>query len=254
MTLDSALITINLVLVTVLLAMLIWRRVYRALPVFVTYVAYSVLLGLASLASSSISMDYLFVWGVGITVDTVFYLCVLVELGKAVLRYNRGFSVRWGLVLLLFLGASVPIGLLTPWPAVVRYKLAWQLDLRVMQATAILEVAALLTVASWSALNKLHWPERELRLVTGMGSWALVQLCVLILHEHGLVGRGYHWLDLLTPLTTLGVFLYWLHYFWLEPHSAEPAPQRNSRSEAAGRLDEDRRYFADFAAILSRLP
>jgi hypothetical protein len=215
MTLDSALITINLVLVTVLLAMLIWRRVYRALPVFVTYAAYSVLLGFASLACTASTPDYLLVWSVGIMIDTLFYLCVLMELGSAVLRYNRASPLRWGLVLLLFLAASVPIGLLTPWPDVARYKFVYQLNIRGLQATAILEIAALLTMAWWSGFKKLHWPERELRIVMGMGSWALVQLCVLILHEHGLLGPGYHWLDFLTPATTLGVFIYWLHYFWL---------------------------------------
>ncbi len=82
MTLDTALISVNLILVTVLFAMLIWRRVYRALPVFVTYVAYTVLLALASLACTASTPDYLLVWSVGITIDTLFYLCVLVELGS----------------------------------------------------------------------------------------------------------------------------------------------------------------------------
>lgn len=216
MTLDTALISINLVLVAVLLAVLIWRRFYRALPLFVAYVAYTLLLALVSLAFSSRALDYLVVWGVGITIDTLFYLCVLVEVGGSVLRYNRASPLPWGLVLLLFLAASVPVGLLAQWPAVTRFQFVYQLNFRVMQATAVLEIAALLTLAWWSGLKKLHWPECELRLVMGMSSWALVQICVLLLHEHGLIGPGYHWLDLLTPASTLGVSIYWLHYFWLD--------------------------------------
>lgn len=239
MTLDTAFITINLILVTVLLAMLIWRRLYRALPLFVTYVAYTVFLALASLASSSNTPHYLLIWSAGVIIDTLFYLFVLMELGGAVLRYNRASPPSWGFILLLFLVASVPIGLLTQWPEIAHYEFLWQLDFRAMQATAILEVAALLTVAWWSGFNKLHWPERELHLVMGMGSWALVQLCVLLLHEHGLIGHGYHWLDLLTPATVLGVFIYWLHFFWLEPGSAAQASQRNRVPTVAGRAADD---------------
>lgn len=233
MTLDTALISSNLVLVTVFLAVLIWRRFYRRLPLFVAYGAYTFLLALVALAFSSRPSDYLLVWGVGTTIDTLFYLCVLVELGRSVLRYNRASPPPAGFVWLLFLGASVPIGLLTQWPDMTRLQLAYQLVLRVMQATAVLETAALLTVAWWSGLMKLHWPECELRLVVGMGSWALVELCVLLLHEHGLIGPGYHWLDLLTPAFTLGVFIYWLHYFWLDPGSLTEAGMSSPTARVA---------------------
>lgn len=223
MTLDTALISGNLVFVTAFLAILIWRRVYIRLPVFVAYMGYTVLLALASLASLSNAADYLLVWDVGIAVDTLFYLCVLVELGRSVRRYNGASRVPQELLWLLFLGASVPIGLLTQWPGIVRLRLVYQLTFRVMQATAVLEIAALLTIALWSGFKKLRWPERELRLIMGMCSWALVQLFVLLLHEHGLMGPDYHWLDLLTPVCTLGVFIYWLHYFWLDPRAQAEA-------------------------------
>ncbi len=156
MTLDTALISGNLVFVTAFLAILIWRRVYIRLPVFVAYMGYTVLLALASLASLSNAADYLLVWDVGIAVDTLFYLCVLVELGRSVRRYNGASRVPQELLWLLFLGASVPIGLLTQWPGIVRLRLVYQLTFRVMQATAVLEIAALLTIALWSGFKKLR--------------------------------------------------------------------------------------------------
>lgn len=67
----------------------------------------------------------------------------------------------------------------------------------------------------------------------GMASWALVQLTVLVLHEHGLMGPGYHWLDLLTPSCVLVVLLYWLHYFWLDPASKPETLGSDSGTRAA---------------------
>lgn len=236
-TLDTALISANFILEAVFFTLLVGRRVYRTLPVFVSNQAYTLLFTLASLACSYSTPHYLRVWSVGITIDTLFYLCVLLELGKAVLRYNRASPPPRGLVFLLFLSAILPIGLLAQWPNPPRLDAIWQLEFRVMQASAVLEVAALLTLAWWSGLRKLRWPERELSLVMGMGSWALVQLCVLLLHEHGFIGPSYHWLDQLTPATVLGVFIYWLHYFWLGPGSAEQPSREDSTAAVAGRLD-----------------
>lgn len=220
---DIILTAANCLFAAALFALFMGRRVYRTLPIFTAYVGYSLLFVLAALAAFSSVSNYLVIWNLGIAIDTVFYLLALVELGKAVLRYNRASPLPWPIVLLLFLAAGLPIALLAQWPDLPRLEPLWQITCRVLQTTAIVEVAALLTMVWWSAFQKLHWPERELRLVMGMATWALVQLGVLVLHEHGLIGPGYHWLDLLTPAAVLGVVIYWLHWFWFDSGSRTPA-------------------------------
>lgn len=247
MTLDTGLTSANVIVLMFLFAVLIWRRVYRELPVFTAYLIYTFLPSLASILFSSNASDSLLIWSVGTTIDTLFYLCVLAEVARAVFRYNDASPPPRGLVLLLFLGAALPIGMLAQWPALPwhqeAWRLSWRLSFRVLQATAVLEVSGLLTVAWCSGLNKLRWPERELRLVMGMGTWALVQLCVLILHENGFIGPRYHWLDLLTPVAAMGAMIYWVHWFWFEPGPTEAAYRSRSRIAEVAETREDEQVY-----------
>lgn len=121
MTLASALGAVTLLTELALLGVLASRRVYRTLPLFMAYFAYSVILMAAGLATSPGTPLYLFVWILGVTIDTLFYLGVLAELGQSVLRFNRASPMPWGLVVLLFIGASVPISLLAQWPEIGHY-------------------------------------------------------------------------------------------------------------------------------------
>lgn len=232
MTFDSALGYLTLATTFALLAIFIGRRAYRTLPLFTAYIGYSLIFMVAGLATTPGTPPYLLVWILGVTIDTLFYLGVLLELGRSVLRFNQASPMPWGVVVLLFIGASLAIGLLAQWPQLGHYDLVSQLKFRVMQSTGVLEVAGLLTLLRWSGFKKLHWPERELRVVMGMASWALVQLAVLVLHEHGFMGSRYHWLDLLTPLCVLVVLLYWLHYFWLDSASATETLRGGSGAKA----------------------
>lgn len=219
MNLDAVLPLIGAILTAALVALLFFKRVFRIMPIFVAYLGFSVVSELAATAIlvSPRARSSLVFWGANIVIDTLFYLCVVAEVGRNVLRYNRNGSPSSVLALALFLFAILLTSLLARWTGFYWRELGWQVYLRVTQSSAILEVAAILAIAWWGSLKKLRWPERELRMVTGMGFWAVVQFCVLIFHEHGFVGPQNHWLDFLTPFATLGVLIYWLYGFWLEP-------------------------------------
>lgn len=226
---DVALSWANSILLCSLLAVLLWRRVFRILPVFVAYQAYSVLFAIPSLLHTSNSSGYVLFWSLGIVVDTFFFLWVSVELGRNVLHFNDASAWPAAVFLLLFAGAALPIALLVRWSTPPAWSIIWHFEFRVMQSSAILETAALLTLAWWTGLKSLRWPECELRLVMGLGVWTLVQLAILILHEHGFVGARYRWIDYGMPLSVLGIFLYWLHYF-----SLVPQPPLEARFAKAG--------------------
>lgn len=215
---ESALSWANFILLCSLLAILCWRRVFRILPIFVAYQVYSVLFAIPSLLHTSNTSGYVLFWSLGIVADTLFFLWVCVELGRNVHYFNDASAWPAVLFLLLFAGAALPIALLVRWSVPPAWSLVWHFEFRVMQSSAIVETAALLTLAWWSGLKSLRWPECELRLVMGFGFWTLVQMAVLILHEHGFRGAQYRWIDYGMPLSVLGIFIYWLHYFWLAPH------------------------------------
>ena len=231
MMLDSAVMQASPVPTSALLALLLWRRVFRVLPIFVAYVAYSLFTELADLMLPNVGRGHILLWGVAVTFGTLFYLSVLLELGTRVFDFNEVSPLPEALVLLMFAVICVPIWLLAPSPSRPGLTLASQLGFRAVQWTAILEMAGILTIVWLTSLQKMDWPERELRLVMGMGAWALMQLCVLIVHEHGLIGPGYHWLDLLTPIAVISASLYWVHYFWLDPSSGV-----DCRLDAAARI------------------
>jgi hypothetical protein len=83
-------------------------------------------------------------------------------------------------------------------------------------------------------LRDLHWPEREIRLVTGMGLWSLISLAVVILHAHGAYGPDFYWMDLLTPICCVFVLLYWMTHFLHEPRKTAPRRSEREVSLATG--------------------
>ncbi len=181
-------------------------------------------------------------WTASYALDTLLCLWVLIELARVVFRFNRRDLPSLAVFVPLLALTSAMIWPFTRWSFTLSRQFVWQLAFRVMQTGAILEVSAVLTLILWCGSKNLHWPERELRIVTGIGCWAFVQLCAVILHSDGLTGPRYHWVDLLTPLSALCVFIYWLSYFWLEPGS-QRAQTRAHDSEhgrrAASRQDQN---------------
>lgn len=246
MTLDAALPPICGIVTLALVVVLASKRIFPLMPVFVVYQAYSVFFGLGMTALLCIgdSRVYFLFWGVGNAIDTLLYLCVVAEVRRNVLRYNRAAPLSRTILFGLFIVAVVPICLLAQWSGFLWRDRVLQIGLRVMQASAILEVAAILALAWWSNIKKLRWPEREFQVITGMGFWAMVQFCVLILHQNGLIGPGYHWLDFLTPLSVLAVLIYWLHFFWFHPGAAE---LRTTKASAFNRFGESSRPRSPYA-------
>jgi hypothetical protein len=217
MTWDAALPLACTILTAPLLAVLIRLRVYRSLPIFVVYQGYNVCAGLAAVLILRYAQKlYLDFWIADAFFDAVLCLAVMVEVGRNLLRYNHAGASRQAGWAFLFPLAGVMMWFVASWKVPLNYGVVWWLSLRLLQATAILEVAAVLTLAWWSTLEKLHWPERELKVVSGLGFAAMVEFAVVVLHEHGFLGRQYHWLDLLPPASDAAVLVYWLHYFWLK--------------------------------------
>jgi hypothetical protein len=220
--LDLVFVTAGILLQATILALLLGKRAIRSLPVFVAYIAFGLANAIFYLVVSHLAPQArIIAWTGGIFIDNLFYLGVLIEMGKSTLRVNRKDPPEQWLVFLLL----IVIGLVI-WPAVrlqipSAYPLAWRISLRVMQLTTILQSAAFGTLIAWSSLIKLRWPDREFRIVTGMGLWTVVSLVALMLHNDGLTGAAHHWVDQMTPAACLLVLLWWIHFLWFEPAQSE---------------------------------
>lgn len=212
------------VIALLLLATLLFRRIDRTMPMFVAYMSYYVVEGLASaVIYHYFGRDYAAAYLALCVVDLVFSMSVLVEIGGNVLRSNRISTDGWlrGPAF-LFGGCTLLLWSLVRWSNLPRHvSFLLRIDLRLMQASSIISIAAILALLVWSSALKVNWPERELRVMMGMSLLALVSFAVLGLYANGKIGHQYYWLDLLTPISCICVFLYWLHYFWLDASATQ---------------------------------
>jgi hypothetical protein len=202
-----------------LFALLLFRRIDRRMPVFVAYIGYYVVEGLVSAAVDHyIPRDYPAVYLALINIDFLFSMVVLFEIGRNVLCSNRILTsgwMRWPAF--LFGGCGLLLWSVVRWsklPYLIPTLL--RIDLRSWQASTILTTAAIFAILVWSNALKLRWPERELRVLTGMGIVALIAFVVLVAYTDGDFGHRYYWLDLVEPIVCTSIFLYWLSYFLLD--------------------------------------
>jgi hypothetical protein len=170
--------------------------------------------GLAIYHYSGFSNGYLRFFFFGLAVDFLLYLCVLAELGKNVLHYNRETFSRL-IVFLFFLWAAVCIGSFSSWALVPSRSLLSSIYFLAMRAAEILQFAGFLALITWSSLCKFRWPDRELHIATGFAFDALVWLVVCLLHAQWRAGPAYHRVDQAGAAVDLLVLAYWLHYFWI---------------------------------------
>jgi hypothetical protein len=221
---DFALLAAEATFQLVLLALLLHKRLARTLPIFVAYNVYGLVFDLIDMAVMRKAPDArLPQWIAGMIVETVFFLLVVVELGKNVVRFNRNLPTSRVLAAAFFAVSTLILLGIVRWggpPA--NYPLLWRIGLRLNHITTVLQVASVCTLAAWSGLLRMRWPDRELHLVTGMGIWTVVSLAVLMIHNNGVYDTyHYRWIDLVTTVTCVGVLAWWIHCFWFEPTRTE---------------------------------
>lgn len=235
MTVDAALSIAYAGLYLALFVSLSARRTFKALPLFCAYLICG---GFAFIIAEAILLFapgfYLRFFIVYIAVDGLLYFCVLEELGRNVLRYNRVIPPHWFVIVLLFALFALLAIFLAGWTVPTARSLLSAYYYQEMRIIEILEFAGFLALVCWSSLRKLSWPNRELRLATGFGLSTLVWFLIAILHALWTTGAAYHWLDQAGQAVYLAVLVYWLHYFWIEA-DREPASRSMGSAQAPNR-------------------
>jgi len=212
-TLDSIDLTLwlaGVAMEAVLLALVIWKRVYRTLPVFSLFFVWCLLSDAGMAIANLFPNAYLPATLVNITVDALFQLAILAELGRVVVRYNRVTPLSRVLIVLLAALAFILAGLLNRWTIPTQLPTLEIIYMVLLQLFAVLRVVFLLTLVWWSSLQGLRWPVRELRILTGLGFYIFATLCVAILHSHYMGGMQFHWLDQLLVGAYLWTLSYWI--------------------------------------------
>jgi uncharacterized membrane protein len=166
---------------------------------------------------------YLIFFFIQFTIDSIYQFRILSELAKSVRRHNRAKSPRRIMLALLFPIAAAIIWQSSAWTVPAYFTIMDRILAHMIQAYSILRAGFVLALVLWSAMLSLHWPDRELRIITGFGFYSIVALAVSILHTHQTVGPMYHLLDQTMCASYLSSLLYWIYSF--APSESKP---RNS--------------------------
>ena len=213
MTIDSIDLTLWLAgaaLELFLLSVLLYKRIYRSLPIFCIFLVWCLLSDVGMAIALRLPNAYLPATLISLTGDALFQLAILAELGRAVLRHNHVAPPSRVVLMLLGLLACVIAGILNNWTVPLEYPFLSMLYMVLLQVFAALRVVFLLTLVWWTSVQKLRWPTRELQILTGLGVYIMVTLCVVILHTHNMATMQYHWLDQLLVASYLFALCFWI--------------------------------------------
>jgi hypothetical protein len=219
MSLDNTLWLAYILTEVAVVSLLIYRRVWRLLPLFCVYCVWDVLSNTEGFASAHLFhngfSNYLITYLIQTAIDSVLQFCVLVELAWSVLRPVRGSLPRYTLPaigLLIFL-----IGVLI-WPfagltGISQYPANVQLVVHLQQTGSILRILLFLAMAGCSQLLSIGWRDRELQVATGLGVYSLVSVGVTMMQAHQSTGSQYKHLNQFVVASFLCSLLYWIFSF-----------------------------------------
>lgn len=216
------------------IGMLVYRRVWRRLPVFLVYCVWALLSDAAAFTLKlALPQSYGIRFYISTTlVDLSFQLSVLVELAWSVLRpLRRGLSRRAFLVVAAFiLGVGAAIWPFSGADGIDLPSRAWRLVLQLQQTVSILRVLFFLGLATCSHLLGLGWRDRELQVASGFGFYSLVSLGVAAANAHLETAAQYKQLYWAVAFSFLGSLCYWVFSF------AQPEVERREFSPQATQM------------------
>jgi len=225
--LDSTLTFAGIGLEAVAVALLVYRRIYRIVPIFSLFLVWAIVSDIAMAAVSHYiaftDPRYTQIYLVEVSLDSLVQFAVMVELTWSVLRPIRASLPRATIaviaLILVLVGAAVwPIA---GWVTLPYPDPQFHTMMRLQEAFSILRVLFVVVLAGFSQLLAIGWRDRELQIATGLGFYSLMSLGGSILHTHHAIPTAYHNVDQVVAFTYLCSLLYWVFSF-----AQEEAPRQ----------------------------
>jgi len=233
-TLDTALFVAGVTAEAVIVTLLLAKRAYRTLPVFLLYLIWSLLndVGFYILVHLYPSSDLRF-YVVDTAIDSIFQFAVLVELSMSVLRPVRSSLPRGAVVAVCIIIALICAAI---WPFAKNPEFNLlnsdsRLMIHMQMTFSVLRILFFLSLAACSQLLSIGWRDRELQVATGLGVYSLASLSVAMLHTgqaiaNPVVAAQYHFLDQMMTASYVCSIIYWVVCFAQEvPERREFTPQ-----------------------------
>jgi hypothetical protein len=213
---DTLLLLAGDAVTAIVVALLVRGRVFRALPIFSSYLVWSLISDQTQFAVENYFPASSYnVFLAALIIDSLFQFGVLVELAWSVLRPIRTSLPRWSW---LAVGALILIATAVIWPfasgpGVSSFSIAGWLNVHVQITFSVLRVLAFLGLAGCSQLLSIGWRDRELQVATGLGFFSMVSLAVWIHHTGQATGPQYHLLDQILAASYICSLGYWVFSF-----------------------------------------
>jgi hypothetical protein len=258
MSLDTALWIAGVASETAVLGLLLYRRIWRTLPIFSAFCLWSLLSDAGLFFFRSAPNSYFTAYLTAAIVDSVLEFCVLIELAWSVLRPLRRSMPRgaFAVVGILVLGVAAAIWPFANIPGFGSLPPQWHVLMRTQQTASILRIVFFLTLSGCSQLLSISWRNRELQVATGLGFYSLVGLAVAMVHTHQTSSSQYSHLAQVEVAGYICSLLYWVWCFvQQEAERREFTPQmQNLLLAMAGTAKTTRAALVDHAEAKMRKP
>ena len=183
MTIDSMLWCSCAITLTGVIALLLYRHVWRILPIFCTYCIWDLLSNIAVYAVHYFHPSgYLPAYLVQTILDSVIEFCVVVELTWAVLSPIRASLPRSTLVVIgvVFFALGAAIWPFAVYSSLAHYTFELRMVLHLQRTVSMLRILLFLLLAACSQWLSISWRDRELQVATGLGFMSLVSITVSV--------------------------------------------------------------------------
>lgn len=194
-----------------MIAIALWRRIPRLLPIFFSYLIWTVISDVAGYAVKSNPQYYFQFFRYEMPIDSVLQFGILVELAWSVLRPMRSVLPRRTIPLIcgLILIAGAIVWPLTSFTVIRGLSPDWMSLLRLQQTFSALRVLFFLGLAALSQFLAISWRDRELQVATGLGFYSLMSLGAALLHTHPELPTQFHRIDSFVAFSYLCSLFYW---------------------------------------------
>lgn len=227
MNLDTTLALAGIVAEAVILGLLIFRHVFKTLPLFSSYLAWSLINDIGQyFFARQFPQSEIQIYLVSSIIDSIFMFCVLIEVSMSILRPIRNYLPRWAIlaVAVLFAIASGAVWALVKFPGFERLSGPYQVIVHLNLTSSIIRIVFFLLLAGFSQLLSIGWRDRELQIATGFGFYALASLSVAVFHLNlgvtPALAQQYHLLDQILSASYVCSIGYWIISF------AQKVPER----------------------------
>lgn len=237
MTLDTALFFVGLIAEAAVLGLLLFRHLHKSLPIFVSYLAWSVINDVSLVTLLRHFSDPrvgLRIYLASSAVDAIFMFCILIEISMSVLGPIRNSLPRWtGLRVAAVVLCLCGIVWFFAKPSATDIPIR-QLIVHMQLTTAIVRVLFFVALAALSQFLSLGWRDRELQIATGFGIYSFASLLVELVHQNPALWSSptmaqFHVLEEIASASYVLSMLYWSFSFaQAETERREFTPQMHN--------------------------